>query len=222
MTMNLSLARDTVVRVERSVAGQVGQLPANTTIREAAHFLRLHARTDTPERLIDGIINGGPITISAGLTDALRSLLLAAEARAAADAPPVAELSDVPPGQDLSYVPNQIPARVRRAHIVTSLGLLAYGAFGLRHDDLYIRWKRSSGTHFHGWPLWLVLAAMVCAAANLLAVVIDHYDRRENERSYRIFAKASQVLGWGFLGLAIVLDLLMRLWNLLITLWRWT
>lgn len=131
--MNLSLARDTVVRVKRSVAGQVGQLPTNTTIREAARFLRLHARTDMPEHLIDGIIDGVPITIGAGLADALRSLLLAAEGHAAADAPSVAELPDVPPGQDLSYIPNQIPTRVRRAHIVTSLGLLTYGGFGRLH-----------------------------------------------------------------------------------------
>lgn len=50
-------------------------------------------------------------------------------------------------------------------------------------------------------------AAFLCAVANLLAVVIDHYDERPNERHYRTFARVTQILGWCLFGLALVLDL---------------
>jgi hypothetical protein len=39
-------------------------------------------------------------------------------------------------------------------------------------------------------------AAMLCACAVLLSVVVDHYDRSNNETNYRRFAQIGKVLGW--------------------------
>ncbi|GBG14975.1 uncharacterized protein NMK_2576 [Novimethylophilus kurashikiensis] len=72
---------------------------------------------------------------------------------------------------------------------------------------MYIPGKRTPGTHFHGEPAWLLYAAMICASLNMLSVVVDHYDIRNNEINYKRFAKVTQFLGWGLFILALVLDL---------------
>jgi hypothetical protein len=105
------------------------------------------------------------------------------------------------------YISNHIPASVRGLNIVLSSVLLAYGTWGICTDDLYIPGKRSPGTHFHGIPAWMLFSAMMCAALNLLSVVADHYDIRNNERNYRLFARVTQILGWVFFVAALISDL---------------
>jgi len=41
----------------------------------------------------------------------------------------------------------------------------------------------------------------------MISVVADHYDIRNNETSYKWFAKTTRVLGWVFFTAALVLDL---------------
>ncbi len=48
----------------------------------------------------------------------------------------------------------------------------------------------------HGPPAWLMFAAFLSASANMLAVVVDHYDKRNNETNYKLFARITQVAGW--------------------------
>ncbi len=109
--------------------------------------------------------------------------------------------------RSLPHIPNHIPRGTRIRNLIFSSVLLIYGALGVYIDDLYIPGKRSRGIHLHGEPAWIMYAAFVCAAANLLAVVIDHYDTRPNERNYRTFALVTQIAGWSLFGLAIVFDL---------------
>ena len=92
-------------------------------------------------------------------------------------------------------------------HTVLSLVLIGYGLVSAFHDDLYIPGKRSRGMHLHGEPMWVMLGFFFCASCNPITVVLDHYDRRDNERHYRTFARFTQVLGWSLFGLAIVLDI---------------
>lgn len=91
--------------------------------------------------------------------------------------------------------------------MVLSFILLGYGGCGAVIDDLYIPGKRSRGIHLHGEPLLIMYGAFICAALNLLSVVIDHYDRRNNERNYRRFAKIAQIMGWVLFGVAFLADL---------------
>ncbi|MCY4743950.1 hypothetical protein NYO99_03090 [Pelomonas sp. UHG3] len=94
------------------------------------------------------------------------------------------------------HIANHIPRGERIANTLMSLGLLACSLHAALHDDLHISGRRGPGIHLHGPPLWMLCAAMACAAANMLSVVVDHYDTRANEFRYRRFALVTQVAGW--------------------------
>lgn len=86
------------------------------------------------------------------------------------------------PGQDTV---RNIPLKERVGHVILAVLLLAYGAYGLRNDDLYIPGKRSRGVHLHGTAAWVMYGAFVCAALNLLAVAVDHCDTSGGEKNTR-------------------------------------
>lgn len=106
------------------------------------------------------------------------------------------------------YWPNDIPLIERARNVLLSSALLAYGAFSIWIDDLYLPGKTGPGIHLHGAPAKVMFFAMLCACANLISVVVDHHDRRNNQASYGRFAQVSQIAGWIALGLALVLDFL--------------
>ncbi len=99
-----------------------------------------------------------------------------------------------------TYSPNHIPFSIRVTYIVLSAILLAYGTFGIYVDDVYIPGSRSRGIHLHGEPAWIMYGAMLCAALNLLSMVLDHYDKRDNEVKYKLFAHLTQGTGWILFG----------------------
>jgi hypothetical protein len=105
------------------------------------------------------------------------------------------------------YNPNHIPHGERRANIILSSVMLLYGTFGIIIDDLYIPGKRRPGIHFHGEPAWILYLAFLCGVANLMSVVVDHYDKRNNEINYKLFARVTQIAGWTLFGLALALDI---------------
>lgn len=102
------------------------------------------------------------------------------------------------------HVPNHIPSATRIKYVVLSSVLIAYGAFGIVIDDLYLPGKRGPGVHLHGVPAWVLYCAMLAASANMASVVIDHYDKRPNERNYTRFAFWSEVIAWGLVSAAVV------------------
>ncbi|MDD5329342.1 MAG: hypothetical protein PHX38_05005 [Sulfuricella sp.] len=103
------------------------------------------------------------------------------------------------------YTPNHIPADERAQRTVFSILLFAYGTYGVWVNDLYIPGKRSRGIHLHDVPAWIMYGAIVCACLVMLSVVVDHYDRRNNETNYRLFAAVFSHLGWGFFGLSLIM-----------------
>jgi TRAP-type C4-dicarboxylate transport system permease small subunit len=103
----------------------------------------------------------------------------------------------------LIHVPNHIPKEERRANLLFSALLFAYGSYGVWVNDLYIPGKRSRGIHLHDVPAWIMYAAMICACVVMLSVVIDHYDQRNNERHYRTFAEVGKFVGWGLFGASL-------------------
>ena len=114
---------------------------------------------------------------------------------------PITDDSRPPPKYDESgrYVPNHIDAGDRARYMLFSLLLAAYGGYGVWVDDLYIPTRRG-GIHFHGAPAWMHYGAFLCACLVMLSVVVDHYDRRENEPGYRKFAELFRGIGWVLLG----------------------
>jgi hypothetical protein len=97
---------------------------------------------------------------------------------------------------DGRYIPNQIPTGERASHMVLSLLLFAYGSYGVWVNDLYVPGRRSRGVHLHDVPAWIMYGAVICACLVMLSVVLDHYDRRNNERHYRLFAATGEGVGW--------------------------
>jgi hypothetical protein len=93
------------------------------------------------------------------------------------------------------HTPNHIPLETRAWYLVVSTLIITYAVASLWVDDFYVllpggrrRWLE---LHLHGLPAWLAGLSAFSAAATMLSVVVDHYDRRNNEGRYRLFAKAS-------------------------------
>lgn len=105
------------------------------------------------------------------------------------------------------YIPNKIPLEIRKLNIGISLLLLGYGGYGIYVNDLYLPSRRSRGVHLHDEPALIMYGAFICGSLVMLSVVIDHYDKRDNEHKYHIFAQICKYLGWGLFGLALFYDL---------------
>jgi hypothetical protein len=92
-------------------------------------------------------------------------------------------------------------------HILLSLFLVIYGTHGFLANDIFVTGKHGHGTHLHGAPMVLMFIAMICAATALIAIVVDYYDQRDNDKSYRSFARSAGYFGWTFFGLSLALNL---------------
>jgi len=105
------------------------------------------------------------------------------------------------------YRPNHIPANERVQNAVFSALLFSYGTYGVWMNDLHIPGKRSQGIHLHDAPAWIMYGAMICACLVMISVIVDHYDRRNNEINYRLFFNIFKYAGWSFFSLAISVSL---------------
>ena len=99
------------------------------------------------------------------------------------------------------YTPNHVPLSARLLRGFGALALIAWGAIGVMVDDLVLPAKRGA-LHLHGLSAWIMAAAMLCGAAVLVSVVVDHYDRRRNEVAYRRCGLWGARLGWILAGLS--------------------
>lgn len=97
--------------------------------------------------------------------------------------------------RDLGFRPNRIPVSARLLHAGLSLFLVAYGGLCVLVDDLFIPRERGRELHLHGLGVWIMCGALVMAALNLLSVVVDHYDARNNERQYGVVREQHADLG---------------------------
>lgn len=103
-------------------------------------------------------------------------------------------LSDEPS----SWSPNKVPLTFRIFCIGVSLTLLAYGASGFLNNKLTLSTSKGGGGRlvFHDRPAWLLASAAIAGALVLLSVIVDHYDRRNNEVSYQLFRVGTLYLGF--------------------------
>jgi len=102
------------------------------------------------------------------------------------------------------YKPNSIPAFTRHFNITASFILLTYGTYGIYVNDLYIPGRRGRGAHLQDEAALIVYAAFICACIVMTSVVIDHYDKSDNEHKYQSAGRLFKYLGWGFLMLAVL------------------
>jgi hypothetical protein len=106
--------------------------------------------------------------------------------------------------------PNQISLWSRVTGVLFALGLLTYATYGLQVDDIYLPAKRGDGVHFSGLSAWIMYGAVLCAAANLLTIVIDHYDKRNNERRYVDIAAITEWIGWMLFAASLIVRFVFR------------
>ena len=100
----------------------------------------------------------------------------------------------VDPNMD-RYIPNHIPATERWVYLGLSVFIIGWGAYGLWTDDLIVPIsRRGDAIHLHGNSALIMFCAMAAAALNLLAIIIDHFDIRNNELTYRRVAFGTQVV----------------------------
>lgn len=83
-----------------------------------------------------------------------------------------------------------------------ALVLIVHGVMGILSDDVIIPTKKAV-LHLHGVAGWITAGSMFCAALVLLAVVVDHFDRRNNEAAYRRFGRWMSRTGWLLMGLGM-------------------
>jgi len=101
--------------------------------------------------------------------------------------------------------PNTVPAVQRVLNLFLALVLVSYGLFGIVQGQMKISPPRSRiGLVFYDRPLWLLAASMFVGALVLVSVVVDHYDRRNNEHHYRLFKRLTVALGLCLLASALV------------------
>jgi hypothetical protein len=112
--------------------------------------------------------------------------------------------------QDGNYIPNDIPINERILNIIISMSFLAYGLYGLYKGEIYIPGKRGDGMHLYGEAVWIMLAGLICGAIVFISVVLDHYDKRDNEHKYYKFGSAVKYMGIGCFSLAIIWELIRR------------
>jgi hypothetical protein len=101
------------------------------------------------------------------------------------------------------YTANVIPERERLWSFVVAGLLIVYGGYGVWTDDLYIPGRGPSGIHLHNIEAWLMYGAMLCGSVSLLSILIDHFDKRDNEQRYRIFERVVRHIGVALLCLSL-------------------
>jgi hypothetical protein len=105
--------------------------------------------------------------------------------------------------------PNHIALTTRVVCSTWSIAVATYATIGLVANDIYLPGKRGDGIHFHGLSAWFAYGAFMCAAISLASVVVDHYDRRNNERGYADIIASCEWVGTGLLALAFATNLLL-------------
>jgi hypothetical protein len=132
---------------------------------------------------------------------------LAKAAKLAASGKPLPQVPAV--GQAFSdgadYTPNHLHPLERFAALFWACGLIGFSFSGLSEGEVPIVGGRGSGIYVGGAAKWMMIAGNLMLAAAALVAVVDHYDRRNNERQYR---QVFGALGVGGV-LALVLGLFM-------------
>jgi hypothetical protein len=111
------------------------------------------------------------------------------------------------------HQPNKIPWQTRLYYMIASPVLLLYGTFGLIYDDIYIPGKRSRGIHFHGYTAIIVYFVFLFAISNMVSVIIDHFDKRDNEINYKYFAKVTSGIALALFVVAFVVQIILDIEN---------
>ena len=83
-----------------------------------------------------------------------------------------------------NYVPNEVSLSERVINKVLIVFLLCYGAYGVYNGSLYLPLGRGEVT-LEGNAVYFGFASLILGAIYFLVEIIDHYDKRDNEFTYK-------------------------------------
>lgn len=104
------------------------------------------------------------------------------------------------------YTPNEVPLKKRVINVALALLVMAYSGYSLWAGRFVMAGSSRGKVEvitFVGIEVWIMSAACLSAAAFGVLSVIDHFDRRRNERGYRKIVAACFVLMAAMMGLAM-------------------
>ncbi|QTL34999.1 hypothetical protein [Pseudoalteromonas viridis] len=82
------------------------------------------------------------------------------------------------------YVPNEIPRSQRIANKLVIIFLIFYGSYGVYNGSLYLPLGRGEVT-LQGNAVYFGFASLLLGALYFLIEIFDHYDKRNNEFTYK-------------------------------------
>ncbi|WP_281559948.1 hypothetical protein [Thalassomonas sp. RHCl1] len=89
-----------------------------------------------------------------------------------------------------TYIPNYIPKSERIINFIWGICLVIYAIYGYFMGELYMPGRRGTeGTTFTGDNLVMIIVAMFLGALNLFITIVDHYDKRDNEKNYKFISR---------------------------------
>ncbi|MBE1301185.1 MAG: hypothetical protein GJ680_14915 [Alteromonadaceae bacterium] len=106
-----------------------------------------------------------------------------------------------------TYIPNTVPLDRRLMNSFFSLCIIAYGVYGLLNNSLWIPLTRSLLVELNGIAAFIMLISILSGAIMLLAEVVDHYDKRDNEMRYFKVARFFRNVAYGAFSTAIICGL---------------
>ena len=90
-----------------------------------------------------------------------------------------------------NYKPNHIPKNERIFNALWGTGLLVWATYGLITGELIFPGRRGrEDTVFTELGLYFVATGMVLGAVNMFLLIVDHYDKRDNEINYKYASRA--------------------------------
>lgn len=105
-----------------------------------------------------------------------------------------------------TYIPNFIPQIRRIKYFLWSVALISFSAYTLSQNGMYLPYgskRHAFLAHFSGLGLVLPSLALVCGTLVGLSVLIDHMDKRPNEKIYKEIYDWSLIVGWAFYLIAL-------------------
>ena len=105
------------------------------------------------------------------------------------------------------HLPNHFSLKSRIFNGVMATALFSYGTAGVFFDNLYVPGKRGDGLCLHGLSAWTMYGAIISAACIYTSILLDHYDRRHNEKAYVQFRDVAKWIGWILFVLGFVLEI---------------
>jgi hypothetical protein len=84
-----------------------------------------------------------------------------------------------------AYTPNHVPLAARILYGMVTLTWVTWATIGLLSGHMFFLVSRAGPIHFSGVPAILFSFAVIASAAACAVAIVDHYDPRDNEESYK-------------------------------------